>query len=151
MEITPEKFVEQYNRCMDWNAELRYYLPIGIIEEQEDTRGILDDFLSIEKITPESYDIYDAKVYKDEKSGNCEMEVYSNIDYAFVYFLCDVGQSEEEYKEERIRVINQCVTDLYNKAIDEEKKAHKKLEAAKSFNNWLYNLAARNNINVETI
>lgn len=148
MEITPEKFVEQYNRCMDWNAELRYYLPIGLIEEQEDTRGILDDFLSIEKITPESYDIYDAKVYKDEKSGNYEMQVYSNIDYNFVYFLCAIGQSEEEYKEDRIRVINQCVTDLYNEAIDEEKKARKKLEAAKGFNNCMYNLAVRNNVNI---
>ena len=148
MEITPEKFVEQYNRCMDWNAELRYYLPIGLIESQKDTRGILDDFLSVEKITPESYDIYDAKVYKDEKSGNCEMQVYSNIDYAFVYFLCNIEQSEEEYKEDRIRVINQCVTDLYNEAIDEEKKAHKKLEAAKGFSNCMYNLAARNNVNI---
>lgn len=148
MEITPEKFVEQYNRCMDWNAELRYYLPIGLIESQKDTRGILDDFLSVEKITPESYDIYDANVYKDEKSGNYEMQVYSNIDYAFVYFLCAIGQSEEEYKEDRIRVINQCVTDLYNEAIDEEKEAHKKLEAAKGFSNCMYNLAARNNVNI---
>ena len=148
MEITPEKFVEQYNRCMDWNAELRYYLPIGLIESQKDTRGILDDFLSVEKITPESYDIYDAKVYKDEKSGNYEMQVYSNIDYAFVYFLCAIGQSEQEYKEDRIRVINQCVTDLYNEAIDEEKKAHEKLEAAKGFSNCMYNLAARNNVNI---
>lgn len=148
MEITPEKFVEQYNRCMDWNAELRYYLPIGLIESQEDTKYILDDFLSIEKITPESYDIYDAKVYKDKKSGQYEMQVYSNIDYAFVYFLCDIGLSEQEYKEDRIRVINQCVTDLYNEAIDEEKKAHKKLEAAKGFNNCMYNLAARNNVNI---
>lgn len=148
MEITPEKFVEQYNRCMDWNAELRYYLPIGLIESQKDTRGILDDFLSVEKITPESYDIYDANVYKDEKSGNYEMQVYSNIDYAFVYFLCAIGQSEQEYKEDRIRVINQCVTDLYNEAIDEEKEAHKKLEAAKGFSNCMYNLAARNNVNI---
>ena len=148
MEITPEKFVEQYNRYMDWNAELRYYLPIGLIESQKDTRGILDDFLSVEKITPESYDIYDAKVYKDEKSGNYEMQVYSNIDYAFVYFLCAIGQSEQEYKEDRIRVINQCVTDLYNEAIDEEKEAHKKLEAAKGFSNCMYNLAARNNVNI---
>ncbi len=148
MEITPEKFVEQYNRCMDWNAELRYYLPIGLIESQKDTRDILDDFLSVEKITPESYDIYDAKVYKDEKSGNYEMQVYSNIDYAFVYFLCAIGQSEEEYKEDRIRVINQCVTDLYNEAIDEEKEARKKLEAAKGFSNCMYNLAARNNVNI---
>ena len=148
MEITPEKFVEQYNRCMDWNAELRYYLPIGLIESQKDTRGILDDFLSVEKITPESYDIYDATVYKDEKSNSYEMQVYSNIDYAFVYFLCAIGQSEQEYKEDRIRVINQCVTDLYNEAIDEEKEAHKKLEAAKGFSNCMYNLAARNNVNI---
>ena len=148
MEITPEKFVEQYNRCMDWNAELRYYLPIGLIESQEDTRGILDDFLSIEKITPESYDIYDAKVYKDEKSGHYEMQVYSNIDYAFVYFSCALDQSEEEYKEDRIKIINQYVTDLYNEAVNEEKKARKKLEAAKGFNCCMYNLAARNNINI---
>ena len=148
MEITPEKFVEQYNRCMDWNAELRYYLPIGIIESHEDTRAVLDDFLSIEKITPESYDIYDAEVYKDEKSNCYEMRVYSNIDYVFVYFSCVLDQSEEEYKEDRIRVLNQYVTDLYNDAVKEEKKAHIKLEAAKSFNGCIYNLAARNNINI---
>jgi CRISPR-associated protein Cas8b1/Cst1 subtype I-B len=148
MEITPEKFVEQYNRCMDWNAELRYYLPIGIIESHEDTRAVLDDFLSIEKITPESYDIYDAKVYKDEKSGNYEMQVYSNIDYAFVYFMCTIGQSEKEYKEDRIKVIYKYVTDLYKDAVEEEKKAHTKLEAAHSFSCCMYNLAARNNVNI---
>lgn len=146
MEITPEKFVEQYNRCMDWNAELRYYLPIGIIEEQKDTQGILEDFLSIEKITPELYDIYDAKIIKND--DGYEMQVYSNIDYAFVYFLCAIGQSEKEYKEERIKILNKYVSDLYNEAVDEEKKAHQKLEAAESFNNCLYNLAARNNVNI---
>ena len=148
MEITPEKFVEQYNRCMDWNAELRYYLPIGIIEEQKDTRGILDDFLSVEKITPESYDIYDAKVYKDEKSNSYEMQVYSNIDYTFVYFMCTIGQSEKEYKEERIKIIYKYITELYDTAVEEEKKAHIKLEAAKSFSCCMYNLAARNNVNI---
>ena len=148
MEITPEKFVEQYNRCMDWNAELRYYLPIGIIESHEDTRGILDDFLSVEKITPESYDIYDAKVYKDEKSNSYEMQVYSNIDYTFVYFMCTIGQSEKEYKEERIKIIYKYITELYDTAVEEEKKAHIKLEAAKSFSCCMYNLAARNNVNI---
>ncbi len=98
MEITPEKFVEQYNRCMDWNAELRRYLPIELIESQEDTQGILDDFLSIEKITPESYNIHDANVYEDKKPNGYEMRVYSNIDHAFVYFLCTIGQSERNTK-----------------------------------------------------
>ena len=148
MEITPEKFVEQYNRCMDWNAELRYYLPIGIIESHKDTQGVLEDFLSIEKITPESYDIYDAKVYESDTPNRYEMQVYSNIDYAFVYFLCTIGQSEKEYKEERIKVVYKYVTDLYNEAVEEEKKAHTKLEAAHSFSCCMYNLAARNNVNI---
>ena len=76
------------------------------------------------------------------------MQVYSNIDYAFVYFLCVIGQSEKEYKEDRIKVIYKYVTDLYKDAVEEEKKAHTKLEAAGSFSCCMYNLAARNNVNI---
>lgn len=151
MEITPEKFVEQYNRCMDWNAELRYFLPVGIIESHEDTRYLLDGFLSTEKITPESYDIYDANIFKSDTPNRYEMEVYSNIECDFVHFWCTIGQSEEEYKEECIKVLYKYVNELYDTAVEEEKKAHQKLEAAKSFSCCMYNLAARNNINIETI
>lgn len=104
MEISVQDFVENYNKCMDWNIELRQRLNTELFSDHETTAEILDSYLSDKKITPENYELSDAVLYMNSPN-HYEMHVYSYLTYHDSYFWTTFGMTKEEYLADRIRVI----------------------------------------------
>lgn len=104
MKKTVQEFIENYNKCMEWNTDLRQRLHIELFSDHETTAEILDSYLSDKKITPENYELSNAVLYECAPN-HYEMHVYSYLTYHDSYFWTTFGMTKEEYIADRLRVI----------------------------------------------
>lgn len=104
MEKSIQDFVENYNKCMDWNIELRQRLNTELFSDHEITAEILDNYLSEKKITPENYDLQGAVMYMNAPD-HYELDAYSYLTYHETYFWTTFGMTKEEYIADRLRVV----------------------------------------------
>lgn len=90
------EFVEEYNRYIGWNLEVREKMGISFgVNDTVD--AIVDEYLSTEKITSEEYDIANAVAYEYGDTGTWEIQIYSDKEGRVVYFWCKRGLGREEY------------------------------------------------------
>ena len=104
MKKTVQEFIENYNKCMDWNAELRQRLNSELFSDHHATAEILDDYLSTQKITYENYEIENATIYENAPD-HYEMHAHSHVTNRGMYFWTTFGMTKEEYIADRLRVI----------------------------------------------
>ncbi len=109
MEKDIKNFVEEYNKRMSWNEDILSSTNINHLPTCDIIDNILSHYLSTEKITEESYDLENAKVfeYTDEGTtkGTLEMQVFSNKIYHTVYFWVKPGEDEETYKKKHKEIV----------------------------------------------
>ena len=117
------KFIEEYNQCIDWNIELREKMKLT---PEVMANGKVDDIIShlidTEKITSEDFDIDIARVYLYEDSGIHEFQVYSYKIYHTAYFWCKFGMTKEEYFKDRIEHMTKEIDKVYSEAKTEMEK-----------------------------
>lgn len=104
MEKSIQDFVENYNKCMDWNIELRQRLNVEQFCDHETIAEILHNYLSDKKITPDNYELSDAVMYMNSPD-HYELDVYSYLTYHETYFWTTFGMTKEEYIADRLRVV----------------------------------------------
>lgn len=104
MKKSIKDFVENYNKCMDWNIELRQRLDSELFSDHDTTAEILEDYLSDRKITPENYELSSAVLYENGPD-HYELHVYSYLTYHETYFWTTFGMTKEEYIADRVRII----------------------------------------------
>lgn len=116
------KFVEEYNKRMDWNEDIRKSINLDFVP-------IIKDSLSTEKIDEEGYDLENASYYTHD-DGLMELHAFSNTAYRTHYFWVRPYEKDAEsaYKTDKIefikRGINQRIQDL-QPFIAEEKELQK--------------------------
>ena len=117
------KFIEEYNQCIDWNIELREKMKLT---PEVMANGKVDDIIShlidTEKITSEDFEIDTARVYLYEDSGIHEFQVYSYKIYGTAYFWCKFGMTKEEYFKDRIEHMTKEIDKVYSEAKTEMEK-----------------------------
>lgn len=139
MEKSIQDFVDNYNKCMDWNIELRQRLNSEMFSDHEITAEILDNYLSDKKITPDDYDLSGAVMYMNSPD-HYELHVYSYLTYRETYFWTTFGMTKEEYIADRLRVVQR---ELSREIADTNNKLDTltiKKEKLEQFNNNINNL-----------
>jgi len=106
------ELIKQYNRCIDWNIDIRNKLTIDSFLAVDITKEIIEDYLSTKKINPKDYDYNTIESFKLEKADKYELQIYSNITYNTTYFWVCPNETEEEYKTKTIHCINNVLTKL---------------------------------------
>lgn len=102
------EFVEEYNKRMDWNRDILGYIDDAYLSAHPFMKEITDEYLSTGKITEETYDIDNAKIYEydDEESfGLLELQAQSKRTYRLTYFWVDPNEDEGRYKANKIEVV----------------------------------------------
>jgi len=112
-----QDFVEEYNQLIDWNIEFRKEIDTSWLESKADAVKLLDDFFSTEKITPEGYDLENAKVFKYEDTGRYELQAYSKSTYHTIYFWCTPFMTKEEYINGQIEFIKEEIKKIREESI----------------------------------
>lgn len=121
-----KKFVEEYNKRIDWNKDIRDSLNLGFIPTHTD---IIKDYLATEKLDEEGYDLENASFYTYD-DGLMELQAFSKISYRTHYLWVHPYETDAEnsYKAEKIEyikgVINKRLEDL-QPFIAEEKELQK--------------------------
>ena len=109
-----KKFVETYNKHMQWNKEIIKSLGVKNIPQV-----IIENILTTDTITEDGYDLENAKLFvyneNDSLAGTLELQAFSNNSYHTVYFWIHKDYTEEEYKAQKIEKIK----DVMNKELDE--------------------------------
>lgn len=98
-------FVENYNKCMDWNRDILDKLNFDI----KYAKDFVEDYLTTDKIDKDSYDLEHAKVYTYEDKGMLELQAYSYKSYGTHYFWTFPNYTEQSYKEKKLNDINRYV------------------------------------------
>ena len=112
-----QDFVEEYNQLIDWNIEFRKEIDTSWLESKADAVKLLDGFFSTEKITPEGYDLENAKVFKYEDTGRYELQAYSKSTYHTIYFWCTPFMTKEEYINGQIEFIKEEIKKIREESI----------------------------------
>ena len=121
-----KNFVEEYNKRIDWNKDIRDSLNLDFIPIHTD---IIKDYLAIEKLDEEGYDLENASFYTYD-DGLMELQAFSNTVYRTHYFWVKPYETDAEnsYKAEKIEhikeKINERLEDL-QPFIAEEKELQK--------------------------
>lgn len=110
-----KNFVEEHNKRMDWNKDIRDSLNIDFSPIYTD---IIKKYLTTEKLDEEKYDLENASYYTYE-DGLMELQAFSNIVYRTHYFWVKPYETDTEnsYKEEKIERIKEKI----NERLDELK------------------------------
>lgn len=110
-----KNFVEEYNKRMDWNKDIRDSLNLDFIPIYTD---IIKDYLSTKKLDEEGYDLDDALFYTYD-DGLMELQAFSNTAYRTHYFWVQPYETDAEksYKAEKI----ECLKEKINKRLEELK------------------------------
>lgn len=95
-------FVENYNKCMDWNRDILDKFNFDI----KYAKDFVKNYLTTDKIDKDSYDLENAKVYTYEDTGMLELQAYSYKSYGTSYFWTFPDYTEQSYKEKKLSVIN---------------------------------------------
>lgn len=110
-----KNFVEEYNKRMDWNKDIRDSLNLGFIPIYTD---IIKEYLTTEKLDEEGYDLENALFYTYD-DGLMELQAFSNTVYRTHYFGVKPYETDAEnsYKSEKIEHIKEKI----NERLDELK------------------------------
>ena len=102
-----KKFVEAYNRQVNWN-HIILKGEVNPADFQYGTNDIIEHYLDTNEITEKDYDLDNAKVYyyTDRQPVKAELQAFSLRSYCTHYFWCVEDMSEEEYKADRLYVVN---------------------------------------------
>lgn len=111
MDEKVKNFVEEYNKRIDWNKDIRDSLNLDFIP-------IIKDYLSTEKLDEEGYDLENASYYTYD-DGLMELQAFSNTAYRTHYFWIWPYETDAEnsYKAEKIEYIKEKI----NKRLEELK------------------------------
>ena len=130
MDEKVKSFVDEYNKRMDWNKDILDGFDLSLLSDE--VRDFLDGYISTEKITEEGYDLERASLYEygqdDTWAGTLELQVFSNKSYRTIYFWMQPVGDENEYKEERIKIIRKEIEKELEKIIPELKRLTEKKE-----------------------
>lgn len=116
-----KKFVEAYNRNVEWNREILKGGGVNLDDFKEEARYIIRHYLDTNIITEKDYEMDNAKVYyyTDKHPIMSELHAFSLKSACTHYFWCVEDMTEEEYKAERLRAVN--------KELDERRKEQVKV------------------------
>lgn len=98
------EFIEEYNKRMDWNRDILGDLDDAYLSAHPFMKEIADEYLSTGKITEETYDIDNAKIYEYD-DGLLELQAQSKRTYRLTYFWADPNEDEEQYKAKKIKKV----------------------------------------------
>lgn len=103
-----KKFVEAYNRQMKWNRDILKG-EANPDDFQYGTNEIIEHYLSTDIITEKDYELDNARVfyYDDKQPVKAELQAFNLKTFCTHYFWCVEDMTEEEYKTERIRGVNE--------------------------------------------
>lgn len=114
-----KKFVECYNERIGWHEDILNSLDKDYLLSHEYTKNIVEEYLNLEKIYPEDYDLDHVSSVPSYDNGTLEMEVFSYIIYHRVYFWTNPNKTEKEYKDEKINMIMEKITNRSNEITDQ--------------------------------
>lgn len=107
-----KKFVEDYNKRMDWNKDILDSIAINFTKDAVNT--FIDEFLSTDKITEDGYDLEYASIYSYDKDNDGEdlneLQVFNNKTYGTTYFWLKPNETESDYKNSKMEYINNEVS-----------------------------------------
>lgn len=104
--ITPQEFIERYNRIVGWNIDILKSFGREQISENGYVKDIIEDVFETEPITEQVYDFKTAKV-TELINNTAELQIYGWSRRYFSIRLDDVF--ENEYKERKIRELMEYV------------------------------------------
>lgn len=109
MDEKVKKFVEEYNKRIDWNKDIRDSLNL-------DSIPIIKDYLPIEKLDEEGYDLENALFYTYD-DGLMELQAFSNTAFRTHYFWVHPRETDAEnsYKAEKIEYIKEKINERLDK------------------------------------
>jgi hypothetical protein len=101
-----KKFVEAYNRQVEWNRDILKG-GVNLDDFEPETKYVIQHFLATNIITEKDWDLDNAKVlyYDKLRPIKSELQVDRNKSACTYYFWCVEDMTEEEYKAERVRAI----------------------------------------------
>lgn len=107
MKDAVKNFVEEYNKRMDWNKDIRDSLNLDFIPIYTD---IIKDYLTTEKLDEEGYNLENA-VFFTYNSGLMELQAFSNTAYRTHYFWVQPYEidAENSYKAHTIKCIKESI------------------------------------------
>ena len=124
------EFIEEYNKRMDWNRDILGSIDDAYLSSHPFMKEIADKYLSTGKITEETYDIDNAKIYEydDEADfGLLELQVQSKRTYRLTYFWMNPNKDEGQYKAEKIEHVLDVLEKSENETIAKINSETKKL------------------------
>lgn len=127
MENNVKSFVEEYNKRIEWNKDLikSIFNDFDLETVSDELKDLFDDFLSVDSITEEGYDLENANVYTYEDTGTLELQAFNNTTYRGNYFWVKPIENEDDYKDDRLRIIEKVVTKRLGQIIPELNKLTK--------------------------
>lgn len=124
------EFIEEYNKRMDWNQDILGYIDDAYLSAHPFMKEIADKYLSTGKITEETYDIDNAKIYEyddEEDYGLLELHAQSKSTYRLTYFWMDPNEDEEQYKAKKIERVLDVLKKSKDEVVEKIKAETKKL------------------------
>lgn len=102
-----KNFVEEYNKRMDWNKDIRDSINLDFSPIYTD---IIKDYLSTEKFDEEGYDLESALFYTYD-DGLMELQAFSNTDYRTHFFWIRPYETDAEnsYKAKKIEHLKEII------------------------------------------
>ena len=102
-----KKFVEAYNHQVKWNRDILKG-EVNPDDFQYGTNDIIEHYLSTDIITEKDYELDNARVYyyTDRQPVKAELQAFNLKSLCTHYFWCVEDMAEEEYKADRLRVVN---------------------------------------------
>ena len=119
MDERVEKFVEIYNKVMDWNKDILDVIMGAFNTVPKYTKDFIDDYLPTEKINGERFDLEHAKLFEFERDVDgeevYELQAFNNESYGTSYFWVFPNEDEQRYKT---RKLEQLDNHMYKKISD---------------------------------
>lgn len=104
-------FVENYNKCMDWNRDILDKFNFDI----KYAKDFVKNYLTTDKIDKDSYDLEHAEVYTYGDLGMLELQAYSYKTLGTSYFWIFPDYTEQSYKEKKLNAINESLIEHLSK------------------------------------
>lgn len=138
MDEKVKKFIEAYNRHVEWNREILNG-GVNIDDFKDETRDIIKHYLDTNTITEKDYDLDNAKVYyyDDERPIKSELQALSLKSLCTHYFWCVEDMTEDEYKAERFRIVNEQLDEHKKEQMKVLKTAEEEIENINRLHNLL--------------
>lgn len=125
-----KKFVEAYNRQTEWNREILKGA-MNLDDFKDDAQDIIRHFLGTNIITEKDYELDNAKVYyyTDREPVKAELQAFSFKTLGTHYFWCAEDMTKEEYKAERLLVVNEELDNCKKERMKALKTAEEEIES----------------------